>query len=253
MPNAVSNPVVVSREDARANGASTFFTGKACRNGHVSPRSVQSGRCNECSAAKNSRQYQAHREDRIASASEYAKANASKVADYQKAYRVANKDAIKAYQSKYRAENQEALREYDRKRDRSGNASRLSYQRIWNASNKHKLSGYHRKWAANNPHIIRQISSNRRAMKLRASVGWEAELMGLVEIEAHDLAIAREKATGVAWHVDHMFPLKADSVCGLHVWNNLQVIPATLNTQKKNRILLTDVGEWVSYIGGCNA
>jgi hypothetical protein len=70
-------------------------------------------------------------------------------------------------------------------------------------------------------------------------------LTDFVTREATDVAKRREAATGIAWHVDHMIPLQARKVCGLHVWNNLQVIPATMNVAKSNRMLLVEPFAWI--------
>jgi 5-methylcytosine-specific restriction endonuclease McrA len=40
----------------------------------------------------------------------------------------------------------------------------------------------------------------------------------------------------VKHEVDHIVPLKSPLVCGLHVEHNLQVIPATQNRRKHNRV-----------------
>ena len=39
------------------------------------------------------------------------------------------------------------------------------------------------------------------------------------------------------YHVDHIFPLQSDWVCGLHVENNLQCIPANDNLKKSNKFI----------------
>lgn len=77
-------------------------------------------------------------------------------------------------------------------------------------------------------------------------MNWDKELTDFVLLQAYELKNIREELTGFDWHVDHMIPLQADNVCGLHVWNNFQVIPAYINMSKGNKLELTEIGEWIT-------
>lgn len=78
---------------------------------------------------------------------------------------------------------------------------------------------------------------NGRMREMNRVAKWDSELTELVCKEAHHLARLRDKSTGIKWSVDHIIPLGSKIVSGLHVWNNLQVIPL-----QENRIKHTKLG-----------
>lgn len=75
---------------------------------------------------------------------------------------------------------------------------------------------------------IKAVLRDKRTKRVR----WKDELTELVLKEAHDLREKRNSLTNLKWHVDHIIPLKGKLVSGLHIWSNIQVIPAFLNLQK---------------------
>jgi len=115
----------------------------------------------------------------------------------------------------------------------------------WYATNIERAKHQRLEWRARNKAAVAAIYARRRAMKLNATPAWGGELTELIEREAFDLALRREAVTGFKWDVDHMVPLQAKSACGLHVWNNLQVIPAVMNARKFNKMMWTHPGEWL--------
>ncbi|HCJ8471908.1 TPA: hypothetical protein NV714_005863 [Escherichia coli] len=78
--------------------------------------------------------------------------------------------------------------------------------------------------------------NSKRRVKFKKSVIY-SELDQLVILEAYKLSKIREKETGIKWHIDHMIPLNAKKVNGLHCAENIQVIPAFLNLKKNNSLM----------------
>lgn len=116
--------------------------------------------------------------------------------------------------------------------------------RYWSGQ-RGKVMARAKAWMNANPHKRKAINARyRKAITERIPV-WFAEFDELVSTEAFLLATARQAATGIAWHVDHMVPLRAETACGLHCGHNFQVIPGFLNTSKCNRMWLTAPDEWL--------
>lgn len=119
-------------------------------------------------------------------------------------------------------------------------------QRKWYAANRNEQIARCKGFREANPELIKNIqatygrknrdkinakTAKRNAAKLSATPTWGNEFFIK---EAYHLAKIREKMLGGKWHVDHIVPLQSKLVCGLHVENNLQVIPQFANLSKNN-------------------
>ena len=113
-----------------------------------------------------------------------------------KSWRLANKAKKAANDAAYRNENQEKLKSYFSK-----------YKKL----NKARVS-------ANN--------AFRRASSKQATPAW-ADRQAIVDVYL--------EAEYMQMHVDHIVPLNHPLVCGLHVWDNLQLLTPVANMRKSNK------------------
>lgn len=150
------------------------------------------------------------------------------------AYYQANKEHIKARAS----QNQKDNRERVNKKNAEWRAKNPSYH----MSRYEERKAEDPKWAANrgrawkkaNPAIVAADTANRRAKKLLATPEWRNPFFIR---EFYAMARLKSEMFGFEFQVDHVVPLRGKTVCGLHVEDNLQVIPAYENRAKHNKLL----------------
>ena len=78
--------------------------------------------------------------------------------------------------------------------------------------------------------------AKRRCSKIQRTPKWLTKQDHQVIKTLYAIATEKTKTTGYEWHVDHIYPLRGKKVSGLHVPENLRVIPAAENLRKGNRI-----------------
>lgn len=91
-------------------------------------------------------------------------------------------------------------------------------------------------YAKNKSKYLSNAVARKRHIK-QATPLWFDENHLFVVREAYALAKMREKTTGITWDVDHIIPLRGKNVCGLHVMQNIAVIPRIVNNFKRTKFV----------------
>lgn len=139
------------------------------------------------------------------------------------------RECSKKYATDWRAENTDSHKLYY-----AANKDRRAKEfQAWREENKDRRAEYMREWSKDNTALVREKGSRRRAHKLKATPKWanHEKIM-----EFYHLAERLTRETGVIHHVDHIYPLQSEEVCGLHCEFNLNVITQFENIQKLNRM-----------------
>lgn len=115
---------------------------------------------------------------------------------------------------------------------REANKARIAAAaKAWRERNAERLKAQAAKWTVANAEKKRASVAKRRAAKLQATPPWA----NLDDIKKFYVLAAKLTAeTGIKAHVDHIVPLQAPTVCGLHCAANLSILPAHLNKRKGN-------------------
>lgn len=118
--------------------------------------------------------------------------------------------------------------------------------RMWAKNNPERLKETHRryyaknlvyirtqslKWAKDHPERANANAKKHRMAKRNAVPAWANQQY---ISDMYMLAKLVSEFTGEKYHVDHIVPVQSKIVCGLHVQDNLQVIPGAENIRKKN-------------------
>jgi len=196
-------------------------------------RSKPDGLCSDCKICRKARN------------AEYYRANREKICVRTNAHHQLNKEARNAVsREKYKANpepkrlknltwnkaNPEVLRQWE-----MDNPEKVSAKgKAWYARNRERHLANGRRRRAENPELNAMYRAKRRAAKIQRTPLWLTEQDRKSIAYMYCWARAMQVLTGVAHHVDHIYPLQGEFVSGLHVPGNLQVLTAYENISKKN-------------------
>lgn len=239
----IMNLVALPRNRAIEIGSKTYVDPWACKRGHFTHKLVSRRVCYECSssASRNHmrRKYAdpdyrevmlAKRKEKYHRDDDYRK----KISDAHKRYYEENAEEVRARVKRYAKNNPEKLRSSYLRYYEENRESLIEYQKYYREANPEKVSA----WFA--------TSRARRRERFIDLTDDLEELNQLCMEEAYHSAKERSEMFGFDWHVDHMVPLQADEASGLHIYSNIQVIPAHLNQFKHKKMIYTEDLEWLA-------
>ena len=193
---------IITRKEAIEQGLKRYFTGKPCKRGHIAERYASNRGCTICSGES----WRKYREE-----------NSGKINAHRREWYKENPGKDLAKNRKYRKANPLKNREWCRKKYKSN-------------PGKHMERCY--KYRQENPGKHTALSAKRRADKIKRTPLW-ANLNAIADV--YQVAQALTKITGITYSVDQIIPLRGKLVSGLHVENNLQVMPLIENISKNNK------------------
>jgi hypothetical protein len=156
-------------------------------------------------------------------------------AEYGKLYREKNKNKLRAYRQAWRKANPDKRAEQNKRYAKKHPDMLRDKTDRWKKANPEKFAEFNKKSRLKNKARVLANKAKYRANKRNRTPIWvDKDHLWLIK-EVYELAVLRTKMFKFEWHVDHIVPLNGKLVSGLHVIENLQVIPGTENLLKNNK------------------
>ncbi len=193
-----------SPKSAMLHGDKFYSSGKPCIRGHFCERYTSTHACVLC-LKQAKRAYRSNPD------------NVTKERLQQRMSRADNRDVL--------AERRKAT--YPRNRERL-----IRNSKAWKEKNSARVRLYGADYKRNRPAENAARAAKYNAAKMRATPSWaDFAAIAAVYAEANALTLA----TGIPHEVDHIYPLRHQDFCGLHVHHNLVAVPESVNRKKYNK------------------
>lgn len=208
----------------------------------------------KCEAAKR---YQQKNKEKVKAAEKrYYEANKDRISKRKKVWEANNKDRRKGYDLKrripkieygkkyyknnidyfkeYRVQHKEKGRESNKRYYQNNREKKNAYSMQWQAENRETCRKYYKNYREKNRSKVIASASLRHAAVLRAIPKW-ANMKAISAVYRKAQEYNKLYPESAPWQVDHIVPLRGKHVRGLHVENNLQLLPRIENLKKSNK------------------
>jgi hypothetical protein len=177
--------------------------------------------CKQCDAAK-ARHWHHENKDRVAARKKrWVAANAGHVQEKNRNRYARCRDKIIADVMAYRRKNIDRVKKKDAAYHEKNKERRNAAAATWRKGNRDRMGAY---------------LAQRRAAKLQATPKWLTREQRKQIRQLYQQSRLLTELSGEAHTVDHIVPLRGETVCGLHVPWNLRIIPRLENCLKKNKL-----------------
>jgi len=187
--------LLISIEQARAEGLRWYFTGQPCPRGHIAKRSLSNRFCRACEDANSARR------------------RAENPEPFRARDRARQDDKRREQRRESWARHRESQLAQDRARHAAAPERKREQADAW--------------WRANRERKYAYVAQRKKQI-IRATPSW---LTAEQRAEINALYLEAQRRPG-EWHVDHIIPLRGKGVCGLHVPWNLQLLQGDENRRK---------------------
>jgi hypothetical protein len=192
---------IISRAEAKEQGLKYYFTGGICKNNHKAPHHTRSGKCITCNKTIRETYHQ-----------NPTLCKKWKVPHYDYEY-------SRNYRLKNKTQTIERARIWRKTHRSNCNASSKPCIKRWNKRNPAKRALYN---------LIRK-----RYVTRAIPTWYEEHNIKQLYLKRDELSLL----WNTVLHIDHIIPInpRDNSVCGLHCWSNLQLLPQDLNCSKGDK------------------
>jgi hypothetical protein len=191
--------LIILKKDALEKGLKHYFTGIPCKAGHVCNRYTSNNSCVDCLQLRN------------------------------------EMPETKKRTEKWRNRNKKKLSEYfkEKRKDSDWVGKQRVKSRKYYKENKQTMLANMKQHYLENREMYAAYSSRAKKRIKIATPKW------VVAKDLQQIYAVRNKvnqSTGTEHHVDHYYPIKGKTICGLNVPWNLQIITAEENLAKGNKM-----------------